>query len=177
MERNLRIRIKLGDNEFEAEGPADAVNVQVATFERLLGRDVPPELALAPVAAPATESVPSPAPPPIQFVARASGKVVSLKVACDLPQAVLAVLLGQRELRRVSWVAGSEVMAGLRQSGFKIDRADHIQKREESNGLIVINGKRRLKRYRLTTDGVERAKTIAESLASSMQQDRSVPSS
>jgi hypothetical protein len=175
VEINLRIKIKLGDNEFEAEGPADAVKAQVAAFERLLGREVQPEPAPPPSA---VESVPSPAPPPIQFVARADANVVSLKVACDsLPQAVLVVLFGQRELRRASWVAGSEIMEGLRKSGFRIDRADHILKREASNGHIVINGKHRLKRYRLTTDGVERAKAITQSLAASIPQDRSTPSS
>jgi hypothetical protein len=68
-------------------------------------------------------------------------------------------------------------MEGLRRSGFKIDRADHILKREASNGHIVINGKHRLKRYRLTTDGVERAKGMVQSLAASIPQDRSGPSS
>ena len=155
MDNALRVRIKLGENEFEAEGSPDVVQTQIATFERLIGRSVEP------VRAAIADSI-----PPIKNIVRADGKIVSLTVDCQsLPQAVLAMLLGHRELRGASWVSGSEIMAGLRASGKQIGRADNILKRHANLGHVVIHGKRRLKRYRLTTDGVERAKAIAQTLA------------
>jgi len=152
----LRIKIKLGENEFEAEGAPDVVKTQIATFERLIGRPIE-----TPLAASLEERAPS-----IKDVARADGKVVSLIVDCQsLPQAVLAMLLGHKDLRGTQWVSGSEIMAGLRASGHQIERADNILKRHATSGHVVIHGKRRLKRYRLTTDGIERAQAIAQSLA------------
>jgi hypothetical protein len=158
----LRIKIKLGENEFEAEGPPNEVKTQVATFERLLGRPIE-----TPLAAPSEEHAASEeCAPSIKDVARAHGKVVSLSVDCQSSsQAVLAMLLGHKELRAARWVSGSEIMAGLRASGHQIVRADSILKRHATSGHVVIQGKHRLKRYGLTTDGIERAQTIAQSLA------------
>jgi hypothetical protein len=70
-------------------------------------------------------------------------------------------------------VAGNERMEGLRASGHRIPRADHILKRNAGTGHIVVTGKRRRRRYRLTTDGLERASNIARRLASLSPQARS----
>jgi hypothetical protein len=157
----LRIKIKLGEHEFEADGPPDAVEAQVRTFVRLIGREEKTEAKPAEI----------PPPPPITKVARINGKVVSLNVPCQsLEQAVMAVLLGQRQLRGNPFVAGTEIMAGLRASGHRVERADNILKRQAMLGNVVVTGKRRLKRYRLTTDGAERAQKIAQALAASAQQ-------
>jgi hypothetical protein len=146
----LRIKIKIGENEFEADGPPDTVEAQVRTFVRLIGREEK------------TETKPAEIPLSITKVARVNGKVVSLSVPCQsLEQAVMAVLLGQRQLRGNPFVAGTEIMAGLR---------DNILKRQAMLGNVVVTGKRRLKRYRLTTDGAERAQKIAQALAASAQQ-------
>jgi hypothetical protein len=77
------------------------------------------------------------------------------------------ILLGQQQLRGNAAVAGTEIMAGLRGSGYTINRADHILKRFAAAGDVVATGKRRRRRYRLTTDGAGKALKIAWILAPS----------
>jgi hypothetical protein len=155
----LKIKIKIGENEFEAEGPPDAVQAQVSTFAKLLGREETQEKETPPVA-----PVPEP-PPAIEKIIRVEGKYVLLTVASQSPaDAVLVLLLGYK-VRGVPAVAGMQIMAGLRKSGYDIDRADYILKRYATTGDIVVSGKFRRRRYRLTTDGVEKAQKIAQALA------------
>jgi hypothetical protein len=165
----LRIRIKTGEHEFEAEGPADDVSAQIVTFLRLLGRDDLTGLK------PAAASTP---PQPrldedLSSLIHVSGKQVSLNVSSGSPvEDVLLLLLGQQQLRGNTSVAGNEIMEGLRASGYQIPRADHIMKRHASIGFIVATGKRRRRRYRLTTDGIASASKIAQRLSSSTPQVR-----
>jgi hypothetical protein len=160
---SLKIRIKIAQDEFEAEGPPETVQAQVRLFARLLGREqnlddkTEEQIAMPPSVSP---------PQAMSAIARVDGKVVSLRVEAEsLPDAVLLLLLGQQELRGNTAVAGSEIMSGLRESGYAVNRADHILQRYASTGHIVVTGKRRLRRYRLTTDGVEKARKIAQTLA------------
>ncbi|HYR90937.1 MAG TPA: hypothetical protein VE422_43155 [Terriglobia bacterium] len=156
----LKIKIKIGENEFEADGPPDAVQTHVSTFVKLLGR----EEKTAEKEAPPAERVPE-SPPAIEKIIRVEGNVVSLNVASESPgEAVLALLLGYK-VRGVPAVAGTQIMAGLRKSGQKIYRADYILKRYAMTGHIVASGKFRRRRYKLTTDGVEKAQKIAQALA------------
>ena len=164
--------MKIGEHEFEAEGPAAEVNVQATLFARLLGHDEPRES--KPVSPPETvpvsppENVPPP-PPPIKSIARVNGKVVSLGARpSSLDDAVLLLLLGQHHIRGDSAVAGTEIMEGLRGSGYNVGRADYIIKRHARSGLIVATGRRRRLRYQLTTDGAAKAEAIARTLAASI---------
>jgi len=65
-------------------------------------------------------------------------------------------LLGQQQLFGNAAIAGREIMDGLRASGHRMLRADHILKRHAGAGHIVVTGKRRCRRYRLTTDRIDR---------------------
>jgi hypothetical protein len=140
----MRIKIKTGEYELEAEGPKDDVNAQVLTFLRLMGRkDLE---GLQPV------RVPSTPPPPsldeeLQKLMKVSGKMVLLNASSgSLVEDVLLLLLGQQVLSGNASVAGNEIMEGLRASGHSIPRAGHIMKRHSSIGYIVSTGKRRRRR-------------------------------
>jgi hypothetical protein len=63
----LKIKIKIGENEFEAEGPPDAVQAQVSTFAKLLGREETQEMETPP-------AEPVPEPPAIEKIIRVEGK-------------------------------------------------------------------------------------------------------
>src|SRR5262249_27035669 len=122
---NLRLKIKIGEHEFEADGPADAVQAQVTTFARLIGREGKTGFKPAEPALPPSEPRPG-----IREISRIDGKIVLLNVPCEsLERAVLLLLFGQHELRGNSSVAGSEIMDGLRASGHNVGRADYILKR------------------------------------------------
>ena len=167
----LRVRIRIGEHELEAEGPPEDVNAQVLTFLRLLGRD--DLVGLKPSAA-ASISVPRRHEEDVRKLTSVAGRTVSLNASSgSVGEDVLLLLLGQLQLLGNAAVAGNEIMEGLRASGHRIPRADHILKRHAGTGHIVVTGKRRRRRYRLTTDGLERASNIARRLASLSPQARS----
>jgi hypothetical protein len=163
MTTNLRLRIKTGEHEFEAEGPIEAIQSHVTTFLRIIGREEQP------AEKPATTPASNPASlPDLNRFLRLDDNLVSMSATSgSLDRDILLLLLGQQQLRGNDAVAGTEIMAGLRNSGYSISRADHILKRFASSGDIVATGKRRRRRYRLTTDGVGKALAIAWTLAPS----------
>ena len=96
--------------------------------------------------------------------------VVSLTVNARTEHAVLAILLGQRHFRKNNSVSGMEIMSGLRSSGFDVRRADTMMAKHASEGSVVATGRRKLRRYRLSTDGVARAEQIVRSLISQLSE-------
>src|SRR5206468_8713208 len=106
----LKARIKLGDNEFEADGPVDIVRAEIDGFKRLIGFKA--ETGDEEGASAARKSRAD-----IEKISRIQGRIVSLKLQTkSAAHAVLAVLLGQQLLRNNTSVMGSEIMDGLRQS-------------------------------------------------------------
>ena len=153
---DLRIRIKVGENEFEADGPADIVRAEIAAFKRLIGYKEEP-------AQQTTDAA------DIESVSRINGRIVSLKIAAKLPtHAVLALLLGQQLLRNNTKVKGSEIMDGLRQSGYRLSRADYILKDHVAKANIAVIGTHRRRRYKLTPLGIEKAQEVARVLAAAL---------
>lgn len=96
------------------------------------------------------------------------GKLLSLtaKPSGDATEldAVLLLLLGHKELRGADLVSADELLYGLRQSGYSVDRADRIVDRGESQGFVHRSGVRRGTRYRITNQGVTKAKVVAQEL-------------
>jgi hypothetical protein len=159
---SLRLKLKIGEHEFEADGPCAIVEAQIETFARLIGR----EDAIVAGRSLSAENKRATALKPIHSVARVEGKLVRLSVQCpSASNAVLALLLGHRELRGVHAVSGTELMRALRASGQKVPRVDQLLQRFAKSGNVVMTGKHRARRYRLTTDGVINATTIVKSLA------------
>src|SRR3972149_10038131 len=115
----LRIRMKIADCEFEAEGLNEVVRAELASFKRLL---------------PATSTSSS-----IGLdILHVKGRVVSLKAKSDsVDDAVLALLLGQKHFRANERVTGAEIMDGLRASGQRVSRVDYLLSRHASNGTVT----------------------------------------
>jgi hypothetical protein len=163
MTTNVRLRIKTGEHEFEAEGPLEAIQSHVTTFLRIIGREEKPTEKPA-----LSQAINRPALPDLQQFLQIENNIVSMSTTSGaLDQDILVLLLGQQQLRGNTAVAGTEIMAGLRGSGYTISRDDHILKRFAATGDIVATGKRRRRRYRLTTDGVAKALKVSWSLAPS----------
>jgi hypothetical protein len=160
----LRVRIKVGENEFEANGPHEIVQAEIAGFKKLIGYKEEP--------APATNS-PESEKADIEKITRINARVVSLKIAARSPvHAVLALLLGQQLLRNNTKVMGSEIMDGLRQSGYDLSRADYILRDHIASANIAAVGRRRGRRYKLTPRGIEKAQEVARVLAAALQPDQ-----
>ena len=154
----LRIRIKLGENEFEGEGPIDLIRAELAAFKKLL----PQEEKIITISRDFTVSNES-----TRKALRVNGRVVYLGVRTQsVENALLVLLLGQKLLRNNERVTGAEIMNGLRASGQRVNRVDHVLMRHVRDGSVVANGRRRSRRYKLTNRGIQKAQEITELLAS-----------
>ena len=152
----LRIRIKLGEYEFESEGPSELVRAELAAFKKLLPK----------------EAISASEHPVISLEStrkalRVNGRVVFLGIRTEsVEDALLVLLLGQKHLRNNDRVTGAEIMDGLRASGQRVGRVDHLLNRHVRDGSITVTGKRRSRRYKLTNRGIQRAQEITDLLAS-----------
>lgn len=170
---DYRLKIKVGEHEFEAEGPADVVQSQFAAFRDLIGMigiektrtSTENTIAMSESEKPVNNGVPGTLP--LEKIMRAEGRLISLTVrAASIQEAILAVMLGQRQFRANDSVTGSEILDGLRESGQAVSRIDHTLNQLSDDGSVITIGAHRGRRYRLTNAGVSRAQGIARSMIS-----------
>ena len=167
---DYKLKIKIGEHEFEAEGPVDAVKAQFDAFKELIS--TLPDRKLENVNSSAqTDISPSPlpksAPLNVDKIFRADKRVISLTVHPDSEtDAVLLILYGQKHYRNNENPTGSEIMDGMEQSGYRMTRIDRVLASLSSEGAVIITGAHRGKRYRLTNQGVSRVEgVVREALA------------
>ncbi len=103
-------------------------------------------------------------------ILQVGGRMVSLTVSARLDEAILAILLGQRQFRQNNAVSGMGIMSGFRESGLNLLRADTILAKYAHAGIVVAMGRRKSRRYRLSTDRVARAEQIARHVISQVPQ-------
>jgi hypothetical protein len=167
-----KLKIKLGNHEFEAEGPAEAVQRQFQDFkdlvvavpdhsEKTTQSETPelknPDALIQPAAAPRIDSSVI-----LDKIFRQKERVISLTAPpASETDAVLLVLYGQRFYRENENATGSEILDGMSESGYRKPRIDRILKGLADEGEVIITGAHRGKRYRLTNKGHAHAETIA----------------
>ena len=166
MEQN-KLRIKIGDHEFEAEGPSEIVQAQLAAFKELLAN---PQAHTKQAETPESQTQNSPAsvksapngPPALDKIIKVEGRVVSLTAHTNsLEDALMLLLLGQKTFRSNDGVTGSELVDGLKRSGQSTDHMGRTLEKIASEGSIIITGAHRGKKYRMTNQGVTKAQQIA----------------
>jgi hypothetical protein len=159
----LRIKMKIADYEFEAEGSNDVVRLELADFKKL----VPAALKSPSTPEKAAATLPN---AELFEVLRMNGRIVSLKVHTkSVDDAVLAILAGQKALRKNERVSGGEIMNGLRASGQTVTRVDYLLRRQVADGMVSMRGRGRTRRYSLTTAGALKASASAQRLAASLK--------
>jgi hypothetical protein len=171
---NYRLKIKLGDYEFDAEGPHDVVQAQFQAFQEMVA-SVP----RTPVKEPAPRRDDTPAPDSslvtadlgtidaaLSRIMKVENRIVSLTAPPKaVEDAVLLLLYGQRMMRNNEAVTGSEIVDGLTATGgLDIGRSDRLLERVARNGDVIMIGERRGKKYRLTNAGSNKARQIAATL-------------
>ncbi len=171
---DYRLKIKIGEHEFEAEGPTEAVQSQFQAFKELV--------ASAPAHKPENKELPeSDANKPENAVTvplgsqvlgrifRQDRRVISLTAPpTSENDAVLLVLYGQRFYRENDNATGSEIIDGMEQSGYRTPRIDRILGSLASEGSVIITGAHRGKKYRLTNQGNTRAEGLARSILANL---------
>ena len=157
-----KLKLKIGEHEFEAEGPADVVQAQFEAFQRLVTvqpRQKPHE--------PDTAGENGGPEPALDKIMRHDSRIVSLTVGGEsLEDEVLLLLLGQKQFRQNDSVTGGEILEGLRQQRGTVNRIDYRLAHMADEGVIRSFGTRRARRYRLTNQGLARARELATTLAS-----------
>lgn len=164
-----KLRIKIGDHEFEAEGPAEIVQAQLAAFKELVS--AVPAIAQKPPETEQQNQSQTQTPQtvngflPLDKIMKTEGRIVSLTArASSTEDAVMLILLGQKTFRNNDGVTGSEIIDGLRVSGQAAERVDRVLDKIATDGNIIITGAHRAKRYRLTNQGLASARNVAKNV-------------
>jgi hypothetical protein len=170
---NARIKVKIGDSEFEADGPVEIVKAQFDAFKELLSLRVAesPRTAQVDVRLPVEKRAINGETPhvPIETIMHASGRVISLTaLPMSTVDAALLILLGHKDMRNHLSVTGQEVGDGLAQSGRPVPRVDRIMDKAIDEALVLKTGVKRGTRYRLTNQGLSKALNVAAELIQSL---------
>jgi len=167
---NHRIKVKLGDAEFDAEGKPEDVKAQYDAFLALLAalpKTQPPAASEKPIGASALTAPPGEVERALLDRVFRQGDVLSL-AALPTGEAreadtMLALLYGYLKLADEQTVTGTSLRRSALQSGVNIDRADRVL-----NGLIpefvLAGGVRKARRYQLNNRGIARAEAIIKAL-------------
>lgn len=154
---NYRLKIKVGEHEFEADGPPDAVQSQFKEWKELIAT-VPRQKDDTTASNDLQEKRSTNDEPPnlaLDKIMRVEDRIVSLTAPPELAtEAALLILLGQRQFRSNESVTGNEMMTGLQQSGFRMARVDRILEGLADSGLVIRSGQHRGTRYRLSNTGL-----------------------
>jgi hypothetical protein len=165
-----KVRMKIGDHEFEAEGASEIVQAQFMAFRELLSmQDNKPAQNNTPIVAEVPIIPITSAHVPLEKIMRAQGRVVSLTaMPTSTDDAALLIMLGNKDLRNVDTVTGGEIGDGLAQSGRPVGRVDRIMEKLISEALVLKSGFRRATRYRLSNVGHQKALAVARELIASL---------
>jgi len=165
-----RLRVKIGPYEMEAEGPRDFVEKHYGSFSEKL----PPTTQLATRPGnPAIPAIPPNETPPLEFPLasvfhqESDGRLTVIGRPTGENRetdAALLILYGYKELKGLDEVSADDLLYGLKQAGYPIDRADRVMIRGENQGLVRRTGIRRGTRYRLTVPGIAKAKEVGQEL-------------
>ena len=168
MEENYRLKIKIGDHEFEAEGPVETVREQFEAFKELVKTPAaqtqnPPQNPEMSVTLPTLSQDMAFDDSALGKIMRKEGRIVSLTIRPrTIEEALFLIILGQRYLRGMEITTGSEVMGGITATGgIAVSRIDRLLEKMGRDGDLIVMGERRGKRYRFTNAGLSKAQKIA----------------
>jgi len=167
---NLKLRFKLGGDEFEAEGPSGAVLKEAAEFRKRRGMakpdqpdssagDTPPKaLAATGKGADNLKNLES------LFKVDAEG---NLSLRAKLPgedteaDAATLLLYGYQKLKGLDSVTAVRLIASMKVSGYQVARIDRALEPYRKDGTVMIRGAKRGRRYFLSNTGEQKGALLA----------------
>lgn len=169
-----KLRVRIGDHEFEAEGSEESVERQFALWKEILATAAPKTPAPALASPPPAVILPPPlpqggmaTPEGLDRAFRRDGPIITLSVIPNGPNrdadAGLLVLLGHRLLLTEDNITGTRLLQGLNRSGVSVDRADRMFG-DYMPQYVIRSGARKAVRYRLTNLGINKAQEVAREL-------------
>jgi len=165
-----KIRVKVGEHEFEAEGDAQSVQNQFEAFQKIIssiGQSAPRMETTKPPYSPAITGDSTHIS--LERIMQVQGRVVSLTVMpSGTDDAALLILLGNKDLRNNETVTGQEVGDGLAQSGRPVPRVDRVMDKMITEAYVLKSGFKRSTRYRLSNSGHQKALAMARDLIATL---------
>ncbi len=161
-----RLKVKVGEHEFESEGPAEVVQRQYEAGRNSLPRHPDRKMLLLPLPRLKQKSRKERVlAGELEKILRAEGRVISMTALPPTPEeSALLLMLGQKTLRANESVTGSELMDGLSISGVRVLRVDRVMDKLATDGFVIRTGANRATRYRLTNQGLAKSQEIAKTL-------------
>jgi hypothetical protein len=165
-----RLKMRIGPHEFEAEGTEEAVDRRLDAFKQLIAQFGPQGKANPPPPAQngakgREAETPTEEHNPLSSIFRVEGKAITLTARpSDREDALLLLLLAHKSFRGADLVPVSDLLAGIKLSGFTVERMDDVAPKLVSENLLLKIGQRNGSKYRLTTPGTQKAQALAESL-------------
>jgi hypothetical protein len=161
-----KLKMKIGDAEFDAEGPVEVVQAQFAAFKELIEKT--PQKASERLGNNESTVAGTPA---LERIMKHDGRIVSLTAhTAAIEDAVMLVLIGQKAFRNNDSITGGEVIDGLRQSGHPIPRVDRVLDKLANDGVVIRTGEGRGTRYRLSNQGMHRGMELAKGIIATLNQ-------
>jgi hypothetical protein len=164
---HIKLRMKIGAHELEAEGPRDLVMAQLEIWSRLAG--------LPPAPSTADRSA-QPADPDLASLFRVGPGRQTIALRARLGgrtrNADAALLLLYGHPRLLGGDSGAEIpairlRAAVAASGHRVQRLDRVLTHYVSSGLVRKAGRPRHETYALTPAGIQRAAALVRHLAAS----------
>lgn len=167
---NYKLKVKIGEHEFEGEGREASVRRDYADFLRRLPKDEPEKTPLPSHTPPKLEQNSNIQKGQFDRISKMDNEVISLTA---LPQtgesakadAALLLLLAYKN-NAVNVVGTTALVKGINQSGHQVDRLDRILEPYRRDGLVIRAGKKKGTTYQLTNKGEIKAKEIMDNLLS-----------
>jgi|HubBroStandDraft_4_1064222.scaffolds.fasta_scaffold04728_3 hypothetical protein len=168
-----RIKIKIGEHEFEAEGPAELVKEQFEAFKNIISSlpNITPQKNQSDTVKGLVNHLDAAGIPMLKYdaILHVDGRIVSLTaIPPSTEDAALLIMLGHRQLRDNTSVTGQEIGDGLAQSGRPVPRVDRIMEDAIQAAFVLKTGIKRATKYRLTNQGFVKAQGLARELIASL---------
>jgi hypothetical protein len=176
---NYKLRIKIGNNEFEAEGPKEAVMTQFEAFKELVSgllSALPPKKLTENGSPPADIPAKGNVDRDLDVLFRTDKDLVSLRIMPTkgkrhIMDAVLLSIYGHKFLLKQDEVLGTQLKASLRQSGIIAERIDRKIESDIKEGLILTSGYKKGTKYRLTNKGMADAEKLIQAILDQIPND------
>jgi hypothetical protein len=168
-----KIRVKIGNSEFEAEGPTELVKEQFEAFKIIISQPSykNPINALAEEAKSIANQLSADGVPILRLekILNVSGRIVSLTaLPPNSADAALLIMLGHADLKNSPSVTAQELGDGLAQSGRPVPRVDRVMDDALESAFVLKTGVKRSTRYRLTNQGLVQARKLASELIATL---------
>lgn len=160
-----KIKVKIGEHEFEAEGPVEVVNAQFEIFKELIKPT-------ADFKDKTIFSLPSERPSPTNFnriFSLKNPRIVSLNDPTkSINDAMLLIIYGQKQCRNNEAATGGEIKSGLEASGYDGQEISRRLRELRHENLIAAQGTHRGKRYQLTNEGMSRVQEMLQTMPNNL---------